>query len=607
MSPDPVELGADNDERLARLRRVLTLADGFQLIIVEIAAAELVAEIAARMRSWSGRDGCPPLYVVRLADGESSIERLRSSKPGGVILLGLSAVPAGEDPIALLNWYRDLLPSLVDGPLVLLVSTDELRALFDRAPDLYSWRRHSVQFDVPRGGEAHQPFFPWPFYQRIFEWFAFVDSPARLPESVDRGRLLALAGLRLKLDGEHSAAEPYLDAAQRSLERSGADTDRVACALLRTAGAVTRGVLAEASRELDEAAQLVNQEDDLGPLHGFAFAFGVAFARAELAYVAGDVARAEDLFLAIAGAPNTKAQVASALLALGTIAAQRHDDVVARERLERARTLFAEAVDFEGQVWVVDQLAVIASRHGRHHEARDLRDAAVKLAEQFRDPDLMIDTLTELGLACLAIDDLAGAHGSLTSAASHVDAHVDPGLRGQLAMARARLSLAEREPAAAVAFLREAVAAFADWPGPVVRAALLLGECEQRLQAWKAARDAYGVAARFAEANQDHEALALAKLGHARAYLEEGQVGEASVGLLQQAADGFAALRQHVREALARTRLGRVLMGLGKFADAIAQFEQAEVLYRAAALPVGEDEAMGLRVEARARQTDPLK
>jgi len=606
MSSEPVELGAGDDERLARLRRVLALGDGFQLIIAEVAAAQLEPEIVARMQSWSGRDGCPTLHVVRLVEGELAIERLRGSGPGGVILLGLPPASEDADPIGELNWYRDLLPSLVDGPLVLVVSTDELRELFDRAPDLFSWRRHSVQFDITDGSEEHQPLFPWPFYQRILDWFEFVESEAvasktRTPQS----RLLALVALRLELDGDHGVKEPWLHGAIQSLERSGADPDRVTHALLRAADAVAHGAFTQASQELDEAMQLVNQEGDLGPLHGFAFAFGLAFARAELAYVAGDVARAEDLFLEIAGGKYTKTQVASALLSLGTIAAQHHDDVVARERLERAGMLFVEADDSRGQVWALDQLAAIASRHGRHHDARDLREAAVKLAERFGDSDLMVDMLTELGLACMAVADLPGAHGALTGAASHVDADVAPRLRGALAVARGRLALVEQDPDAAAAFLREGVAAFSAQPSKAARTAILLGECELRLRAWEAARETYRTAEQVAEVGRDRESSALAKLGQARAYIEEGQINELSVGLLEQAADGFAELRQHVREALARTRLGRVLMELGRLADAIAQLERAESLYRAAAVPVGEDEAASLCAEALAQKADP--
>lgn len=600
MSQDPVELGADNDERLARLRRVFALGDGFQLVVAEVAAAVLLPEIIARMESWSGRDGCPPLHVVQLAGDESAIERLRNCGPGGVILYGLSSASEDVDPIVELNWSRDLLPSLVHGPLVLAVSTDELRALFERAPDLYSWRRHSVQFDIERGGEDHQPFFPWPFYQRILDWLDFVDSGVRPPQSVDRGRWLALIGLRLQLDGDHDPAEDCLEEAKRRLELSGGDVDRVGRTLLRAADAVTRGAFAEASQELDEAMKLVNQEQDLGPLHNFGFAFGLAFARTELAYAAGEVAQAEAFFLDIAGGPYTKTQTASALLSLGMIAAQRHDDVVARERLERARKLFAEADELQGQVWVLEQLAKIASRHGRHHEARDLCKAAVGLAEQFRDSDMLIDILIELGLASMAIHDLAGAHSALTEVVSHLTPDVEPKLRGQLALARGRLALAEQDPTAAAMFLREAVAAFSDHLRQAARAALLLGECELQLRAWEAAREAYRTAEQLAEQGRDRQSMGLARLGQARAYVEEGQLSEASAVLLAQAADGFADLRQHVREAVARTELGRVLMALGKPTDAITQLERAKALYQAAALPVREDEAANLLAQARA-------
>src|SRR5262245_28781128 len=118
---ESVDLGAENDERMARLREALALGAGFQLVIVQVEPGEQREEVLLRLASWSGSGGVPALELVRLAPGESPVMRLAGGN-AGVILVGLEAegpdrAERTRQMVTELNWSRDRLPELVRGPL----------------------------------------------------------------------------------------------------------------------------------------------------------------------------------------------------------------------------------------------------------------------------------------------------------------------------------------------------------------------------------------------------------------------------------------------------------------------------------------------------------
>jgi hypothetical protein len=150
---EAVDLGTENDERMARLREALALGGGFQLVIVQVEPGEQREEVLRRLAGWSGCNGVPRLELMRLAAGESPMMRLAGGH-AGVILVGLEA--EGHDRaermrqmVTELNWSRDRLPDLVRGPLILVVSQRVQTELFEQAPDFYSWRTHSTHIDRP--------------------------------------------------------------------------------------------------------------------------------------------------------------------------------------------------------------------------------------------------------------------------------------------------------------------------------------------------------------------------------------------------------------------------------------------------------------------------
>lgn len=150
---EPVDLGAENDERMVRLREALALGGGFQLVVVQVEPGEQREEVLRRLAGWSGRNGVALLELVRLAAGESPVMRLAGVHEG-VILVGLEAegpdrAERTRQMVTELNWSRDRLPELVRGPFVLVVSQRVQTELFEQAPDFYSWRAHSTHVDRP--------------------------------------------------------------------------------------------------------------------------------------------------------------------------------------------------------------------------------------------------------------------------------------------------------------------------------------------------------------------------------------------------------------------------------------------------------------------------
>ena len=142
-----VDLGRDNDARLLRLRTALGLGTGFQLVIVEVEPGPIRKEVIRRIKTWSGQASIGTLAVVSL-DPDATLTAQLGGKSGAIVT-GLEPPSPMETPardwIAEFNWSRDALPGLVSGALVLVVSQAMHQGLFERAPDLYSWRRHTAR------------------------------------------------------------------------------------------------------------------------------------------------------------------------------------------------------------------------------------------------------------------------------------------------------------------------------------------------------------------------------------------------------------------------------------------------------------------------------
>ena len=274
-----VDLGRDNDVRLIRLRTALSLGSGFQLAIVEVEPGPIRKEVIRRIQSWSDHESIGPLAIVSL-DVNAALQAQLGGR-SGVIFIGLEVADVSQrDWIAELNWSRNALPALVSGPLILIVSHATHGALFERAPDLYSWRRHTVRVEVAVRELALPLSSPGdPYWLQRAEHFAgllggvLAAVPGR-PVQVDRIVLIggpaflgSLADAYLQL-GDISEASYTLDKAAvfegsefhvGMLEKC--KLQRASCAVMRHDVDAARALLAEVAPDTDIAMLLRGKLD----------------------------------------------------------------------------------------------------------------------------------------------------------------------------------------------------------------------------------------------------------------------------------------------------------------------------------------------------------
>ncbi|MBK7536393.1 MAG: hypothetical protein IPI49_13695 [Myxococcales bacterium] len=158
-SPRTPQAFSEEDERqLAKLHAALSENEGFELFLIDVEEGWTRDEVLRRLASWSGRAGVPVLEVVELQPDTPVLSSLGEHDAGAVVL-GLDRLVAeadsAADAIGELNWFRDELRNMVPGPLLLVVNRSTHSALFDRAPDLNSWRRRPVIIEgviAPPGG-----------------------------------------------------------------------------------------------------------------------------------------------------------------------------------------------------------------------------------------------------------------------------------------------------------------------------------------------------------------------------------------------------------------------------------------------------------------------
>ncbi|HEX3476569.1 MAG TPA: hypothetical protein VHT91_16200 [Kofleriaceae bacterium] len=261
-----LELGAANDARLLRLRHQLALGRGFQLVIVEAEPGPIRREVVRRILSWARRPEIGALVERVLEPGHALEAQLEVD--GGAVVSGLERIDPGPDGprdwVAELNWSREQLPTLVHGPMVLVVSQTVHRALFERAPDLYRWRRHAERIAIEDDALARplrSPGEPTLIAARNRCQALIAEDT----DPVDHVRhAIVLAAVLLELDDEPSASRvldtcPSLgdDEAVHRRGRAHVQVLRAACALARRdlvqAGALLDGV--EQDDDSDVAAR----------------------------------------------------------------------------------------------------------------------------------------------------------------------------------------------------------------------------------------------------------------------------------------------------------------------------------------------------------------
>jgi hypothetical protein len=568
---EDVDLGAENDERMARLREALVLGTGFQLVIVQVEPGEQREEVLRRLAGWSERNAAPPLELVRLAPAESPVMRLVKTH-AGVILVGLE--PARDDPsqrfgevMAELNWSRDRLPDLVQGPLVLVVSQRVQTALFEQAPDFYSWRTHTTSI-APTPG----------WLERGYRWSDEDPSdPAALEAMIAAAKqlhppaTLELAHLHKRLArarairGEFQESDLAFDAAEEGYARVGTIDDRVELLLLRASIEVGRNRLDDAAVWIERARQ-----DGGAEVLSLRVTARLVSADAILQFYREDPAADAALERAVVfRAIGDHGEIARLTCFQAILAFQRGELQDGDRLLEAARQLYARGGDPQGEAHVLMMQASSAAAVGRSDDAKRYGLASLARAEASGSVDMVTRARATLGEIALASDHLELTDEVLR----HEVTAADPAANGQLAEARGHLALRRGELAAAARFLRAALDAYQRRPTPrsIARLSLELGELGRQTQDWTVARTGFETAGGAGDARQK----AIAAFGLGELAFDQGERTAALADRFATATRMLVAAGDATRTDTARLRRAEVLLVLHRDAEARAEAEVA--------------------------------
>jgi tetratricopeptide (TPR) repeat protein len=581
------ELGAVNDARLLRLRHQLALGRGFQLVIVEAEPGPIRREVVRRILSWARRPEIGPLVERVLEPGQALEAQL--AVDGGAVVSGLERTDPGPDGprdwVAELNWAREQLPALVHGPMVLVVSQAVHRALFERAPDLYRWRRHAERIAIEDDALARPLRSPGDqgliSLRDHYQSLIVADT-----EPVDHVRhAIAVADVLLELDDEPDASRALDGCPPLGDEESGHRRLRAQLQVRRAACALARQDLAQADALIDG----VEQDDDPGVTAHAALIRGyLNMASGEWDHARGALKRAMtaaveacspntllDALEAIAQTELARGEIDAARLAIDTLIRGLHRlrEPSALRRLDRLAHAVLPAYPEEGiplldaalaiaddtgdrgmALWLPLQRAMVAQRLGNHAE---VRSALAQTSARVRaDDPVQLRAIVDATSAMLLAGELLASP----------DTPIDETVVDALVNTQDQLRRTHPQIAAMVQM----------WLGAVRRRAGQLA----------LARTAYRQAETDARAANDLDRVAEAALEALEVEVE--RPSDAALDELRAIA-GAARTTGHVsREAKARLILGRALLGRGARDMAVVELTRAQECFAACADDDGE-------------------
>jgi len=133
------------EDRQALLVTLEDLADNFGIVFIE-APENTHQDMVSYLRSLRGDHPIAPLIPVGVHANHYVTAQVRmaleNEARAGVVLYGLE--PLAKDPtlnlLGSLNLSRDVLPSIVRGPMIILGDRNTLKVISEKLPDFYSWR-----------------------------------------------------------------------------------------------------------------------------------------------------------------------------------------------------------------------------------------------------------------------------------------------------------------------------------------------------------------------------------------------------------------------------------------------------------------------------------
>lgn len=546
-----IDLGPENDQHLSRLRRALILGTGFQLVLVEVSHPNLKEEVLRRLHLWSGNEGVPSLAFVRTRPGLDPVAALQGVVSGAV-LVGIDDPfdVATEQTMTTLNWYRDQLPSLVSGPLVLIVSPDGLRQLFVHAPDLFASRSHTTRITTPRPVDLELR--PWPSRRASLEEKAWLERMIAASAANPEGPLArGLPGWLIRL-GEIEGREggSWKQSFSRAEELAAGRRDILfMLELARARRALDEECYADAELHEGRAAEHVsdsldtNQEWEAtrGTLgwgaarresgrvsHDAVFA-ELRVIRAERLLHIGEVEQAASVAESAVRSAHASGDLALVIAALGvmaSVAEHRGDVLDATARFHELREVARVARDRAAELFALIHLAELAP------EISGARQLYLQAQSIMQEEDHEARARACVGLAMHALQSGNPEDGGRVLSEVAPLAELRPKTRVRVLLARGAIATARSHHDAALVAYRMARDEQQQRAVPPsrqdARIAVLLGEAALRAGDVEVAGDAFQRAAEIASVLADAHLDAAARAGHRRTRIAMGELSVAS-------------------------------------------------------------------------------
>jgi len=557
-----IDLGPENDQHLRRLRRALILGTGFQLIFVEVSQPSLKQEVLRRLGLWSGTDGVPALVLVKARPDFDPAVALRDVVSGAVLVgiddpFDLAMENPVEQTMTTLNWYRDQLPSLVNGPLVLVLSPDGLRQLFVHAPDLLAWRSHTTRITTPRPTDLELR--SWPSRRASLEEKAWLERMIAASSSNPEGPLARGLPGWLILLGEIDGREggPWKQSFSRAEELAAGRRDILfMLELARARRALDEERYADAELHEGRAAEHIsdavdtNQEWELtrGTLgrgtarresgrvsHDAVFA-ELRIIRAERLLHIGEVEQATSVAESAVRSAQASGDLALVIAALGvmaSVAGYRGDVLEATTRFHELREVARVARDRAAELFALIQLAELAP------EVSGARQLYLQAQSIMQDDDHEARARACVGLAMHALltENPDDAERALSEVAPLSE--LRPRTRVRILLARGAAATALRHHDAALAAYQRAQDEQQRRAIPAsrqdARIAVLVGQAALRAGDADTASDAFQRAFESASVLADAQLVAVARAGQQRARIEMGEMNGAATDNLDPA------------------------------------------------------------------------
>jgi tetratricopeptide (TPR) repeat protein len=376
---------------LLELQRILSLADGFILLPIEVNGPDAARALAAMLEGAAVIEPVDDEGWARLV---ADVVNAAALGPQPMMVIGPARGSAGlYAALRLVNMRRDSIVQALARPLLWCGPPEFLKLTWERAPDFWSIRAMTLRF--ARWSEPVHEAPLWPG-----AWVA--DPPERLRE------MLAMA------------------------RRQGDERNIARAAATLAEALVARG-------ELEEAAEVVAETSGAPSLR---------MIEAVVSAMRGAHDRAEAILADAGWAPGEPEVEGRRLVALGNLALETRREV-AVQRYEQARTLLRAAGDVANEAVAVANLGVASMAEGALEAAAVLLEQALSLARSAGDARTEARILSKLGRVQLLQRDSRHACATLEEALDCLLDVGDPRVEGEVLrrLASAYLELGDPEKA----------------------------------------------------------------------------------------------------------------------------------------------------------------